>query len=278
MFLEKEDVSLYYEERGEGSPLILIHGVIVDAGLFSQAAGLLSSHFRVITFDRRGNSRSTLRGPEENRGFSMEKQAEDIRDLMDFLHIDRAYILGASAGAVIGQYFMQRFPERVRHLIMYEPAMLGYMVKDPAVRAWTEEMQEIIGKRRYNSAVLQFAKHIASFDERSPKKPGEQSLREAGNFAYALTCEFPGLLAYTPDLSFMRQNRDRITLAAGEKSGDTVYARCPRELAAELGKKALAWPGYHNLPFDLPEEFAMCVLGTLILAGTQGIAGSFSES
>ena len=42
MFLEKEDVSLYYEVRGQGQPLLLIHGVIVDGGLYKKAAGVLA--------------------------------------------------------------------------------------------------------------------------------------------------------------------------------------------------------------------------------------------
>ena len=44
MFLEKEDVSLYYEVQGQGQPLLLIHGVIVDGGLYEKAAELLNSY------------------------------------------------------------------------------------------------------------------------------------------------------------------------------------------------------------------------------------------
>ena len=63
MFIEKDDVSLYYEVRGNGDPLILIHGVIVDAGLYEEAARLLAGRFRVVTYDRRGYSRSVFRKP-----------------------------------------------------------------------------------------------------------------------------------------------------------------------------------------------------------------------
>ena len=77
MYLEKEDVSLYYETYGEGEPLILIHGVIVDAQLYQEAARLLSRYYQVILYDRRGNSRSRLKGEKD---FSMDDQADDIRD------------------------------------------------------------------------------------------------------------------------------------------------------------------------------------------------------
>ena len=262
MYLEKDDVSLYYESRGSGDALLLIHGVIVDAGLFSAAAEILSRHYQVITFDRRGNSRSTLRA---EKAFSMEDQVRDIRDLLDHLGIERAFVVGASAGAVVGEYFMECFPERVRHLVMYEPAMLGYMVREPEVKAWTEKMQALIEKKKYNSAILQFALHIASFDERSPKKSQEDSMREMNNHIYALTVEFPGMLYYEPDLEKMKKNAARITLAAGERSKDTVYRRCSGLLAGEIGKECVFFPGYHNLPYDLPVEFAVCVAGVIEL-------------
>ena len=57
MYLEKENVSLYYEVHGEGDPLILIHGVIVDADLYRETAKLLSKYYKVILYDRRGSGK-----------------------------------------------------------------------------------------------------------------------------------------------------------------------------------------------------------------------------
>lgn len=267
MFLEKEDVSLYYEVRGDGDPLILIHGVMVDAGLFERTAELLSRFYRVVTYDRRGNSRSILRAEQ---AFSIDDQAADILALMDHLGIGSAYFAGASAGAAVGQHFLSLYPERVRHLIMYEPALLGHMSGQPDVGEWIGKMQDLIRRGRYNSALLAFANNIASFDTRSPQKSGEQSLREMSNLRYALTEEFPGLIAYKPDLAALRRQASKVTLAAGEKSEGTIYYRGALELARELGKTALFYPGYHNLPYDLPREFAICVLGTLQMTEKAG--------
>ncbi len=262
MILEKEDVSLYYEVRGEGEGLFLIHGVVVDAGLYSHTAEILSRFYRVVTFDRRGNSRSVCKG---ERIFDIDKQIEDIRDLMDALGMEQAYFVGASGGAVIGEYFLQRYPQRVKHLIMYEPAMLGIMQDQEEVAQWVNQMKDLIARRKYNTAILKFSQHIASYDTRGPKKDPAVSMREMGNFEYMLTQEFPALISYQPDLEKMLALSDRVSLAAGEKSGETAYANAARLLAQKLGKKELYYPGYHNLPFDLPREFAVCVLGTLLL-------------
>lgn len=184
MYLEKENVSLYYEVHGEGDTLILIHGVIVDADLYREAAKLLSKYYQVILYDRRGNSRSRCKG---NLSFRMDDQIEDIKDLMDALDVKTAYFAGVSAGGVIGQYFLQRYPERVNHLIAYEPAMLGVLLDDENLKAWIEEMKQTVAKRRFNSALLRFAQHIGPMDERAPEKSPEVSQREMENHVYALT-------------------------------------------------------------------------------------------
>lgn len=263
MYLEKEEVSLYYEVRGKGEPLLLIHGAIVDADLYHEAAELLAAYYTVVTFDRRGNSRSVCKG---ERTFSMEEQIEDIRDLLDELHIESTYIVGASAGAVIGQCFLQTYPRRVKHLIMYEPAMLGKMMEEPAVRQWVEEMQSLIQERKYSSAVLKFAKHMGPADVRSPGKDTAVFFREMGNHEYTLTQELPALVTYCPDMETMKATANKITIGAGEKSGNTVYARAAVKLAGDIGQTPVFYPGSHNLPRDLPREFAICVLGTLMLA------------
>lgn len=262
MYLEKEDVSLYYEVKGTGEPLLLIHGVVVDAGLYARTSGLLAEHFKVITYDRRGNSRSKSKN---KKSFSMDTQVEDIRDLLNELGIESTYIVGCSAGAVIGEHFLEKYPGKVRHLIMYEPAMLKYMENEPGLREWITQMNQLVEKRKFSNAILRFAVHIASFDTRSPRKDVEVSFREMGNHEYALSCEFPGLVAYEPNLEKMKEYAAKITLAAGEKSGDTIYARAAAKLAKEIGKKEIYYPGYHNLPYDLPTEFAICVMGTLML-------------
>ena len=262
MYLDKEDVSLYYEVKGAGEPLLLIHGVVVDAGLYDRTSELLAEHFQVITYDRRGNSRSKMK---EQKAFSMDDQVEDIRDLLDSLGIESAYIAGCSAGAVVGEYFLEKYPERVRHLIMYEPAMLKFLENEPGLKEWVDKINHLLEQRKFNSAILQFAQHIASFDERSPKKDMEIAFREMGNHEHALACEFPGLAAYDLNLEKMKEQAAKITLAAGEKSGNTVYERAAVQLAQRIGKKAVYYPGYHNLPYDLPVEFAICVIGTLML-------------
>ena len=264
-YLEREFGQLFYEIYGAGEPLLLIHGVLVDAGMYEQTARILSQYYQVICYDRRGYSRSKCRYKDLVE-FDMADQADDTLKLLDALGIEKLAIAGASGGAVIGQYFLQKYPERVSHLIMYEPAMLGHMLEEDATyRNWVRETETLIRRKKYNMALLRFSEHIGPPDPRSMERSEEVSLRELDNAGYAFTVEIPGLLGYRPDIAAMRARADQITIAAGEKSGNTVYVQEAYRLAEQLDKSVIFYPGGHNLPYDLPAEFAICVIGTLKL-------------
>ena len=267
MYLNKDNANIYYEVSGEGDALILIHGVVTDSSLFEQTARILSAHFKVVTFDRRGNSRSRIQGADPDHApFSIAEQADDIYELMMELGISEAYIAGISAGGVIGEYFLEKHPEMVKHLIMYEAGMLSHMMKeDAAFREWSDKTQSLVSAGKISSALLRFSQHIGPIDERSPARSQEVSERELGNVIYAFNSEIPALRSYLPDFSIMKTNAFRITIAAGEKSGNTAYVREARRLADIIGKKLLYYPGGHNLPYDLPAEFAVSLLGTILL-------------
>jgi len=265
MFLEKDEVSIYYEVRGEGTPLLLIHGVVVDAGLYEKAAELLSRYYKVITFDRRGNSRSQYHEKKE-RVFSMDEQAEDVKDLLDALSIDEALIFGASAGAAVAQYFLVKYPQRVRHLILYEPAFVTLLMdNDPELSGWITELETVVEKKRFSRALLMFSSSIGAPDPHANQKSPEESLREYNNIEFALTCELPGTFYYKPEIEKLRALRDKITLAAGTLNPETPYHRVAQEVARLLDIDILYFPGGHNFPFERPREFAVCLLGTLMM-------------
>ncbi len=103
------DVELYYEIHGEGTPLILLHGGLGHSGHWTNQLSVLSEHYKVITVDSRGHGRSTF--TEQQISFAL--MASDIVALMDYLEIERAHILGWSDGGNIGLYLAIHHPERL---------------------------------------------------------------------------------------------------------------------------------------------------------------------
>ena len=108
------DISLYYQEQGEGEPFFLLHGNGEDGTYFVNQLSFFSDKYRVIAVDTRGHGKS----PRGTAPFTMEQFAVDLHKLMDKLEIQKAMILGFSDGANIAMKFALKYPERVNALIL----------------------------------------------------------------------------------------------------------------------------------------------------------------
>lgn len=105
---------LAFEEIGTGRPLILVHGYPLDHSIWMKTASLLSAEFRVVLPDLRGYGASASLGISH----SMDEMAEDVRDLLDSLQIERALLAGHSMGGYVIQNFLRLFPERVAGMVL----------------------------------------------------------------------------------------------------------------------------------------------------------------
>ena len=88
MFADLDGVSLRYEERGSGEPLVLLGGFGANAGFWEPMLGELDG-FRVITMDNRGIGSTRYEG-----GFSISDMADDVDALLERLDVVDAHILG----------------------------------------------------------------------------------------------------------------------------------------------------------------------------------------
>ena len=126
--------SLYYEECGQGTPLILIHGGALDSRMWDQQFLEFSNTFRVIRYDARNHGKSK----SEIVPYS---HADDLAGLMDSLRIDQAVILGLSMGGYIAIDFALKYPEKVKALIPVAPGLTGYEFKDPQILEYNAKLK-----------------------------------------------------------------------------------------------------------------------------------------
>jgi pimeloyl-ACP methyl ester carboxylesterase len=117
---------LYHEVRGSG-PALLITGATGDAGEWAHLAPTLAQECTVVTYDRRGMSRSPR--PDGWTATSMAEAADDLAALLRALDLTPAVVVGHSGGASIACSLVVRHPELVRHAVLYEPPLLA-MVPD----------------------------------------------------------------------------------------------------------------------------------------------------
>ena len=112
-FAEVNGIKICYDIRGEGPPLILTHGYGAKKEIW-KAQHDLAKDFQLISYDIRGVGKSD----RPNMPYSMEMFADDIKGLMDFLHIKKAHIGGRSLGGMISQNFVLKYPDCVDKLIL----------------------------------------------------------------------------------------------------------------------------------------------------------------
>ena len=100
--------SLYYEEAGQGEPIIFVHGHSLDHRMWDEQFSVLAKKYRVIRYDLRGYGISSSQ--TEDYQFT---HAEDLVTLMDSLHIKKAHIVGLSLGGFITADMLAYFPDRM---------------------------------------------------------------------------------------------------------------------------------------------------------------------
>ena len=113
-FVEHQGAKLYWDEEGEGEPLMFIIGLGSSSRLWDRVRGELAEHFRTITFDHRGIDRSTL----GNAKYSMALMASDAAAVLDAAEVEQAHVFGTSMGGMVAQEFALNFPHRVSSLIL----------------------------------------------------------------------------------------------------------------------------------------------------------------
>jgi pimeloyl-ACP methyl ester carboxylesterase len=108
------NIELYYEVRGEGSPLLLIPGLGVDVRFFRGIIEDLAGSCRVVAFDPRGAGRSD----KPDIPYSIDGMADDAAALLDHLEIDRATVLGCSMGGRTALMLALGHRSRVDRLVL----------------------------------------------------------------------------------------------------------------------------------------------------------------
>ena len=105
---------VYYEEHGEGEPLLCVMGLSADHLAWTLQVPAWSERFRTITFDNRDVGQSFMAGGP----YEVRDMADDTLALADELGLDSFHLLGMSLGGAIAQEVALAAPERVRTLTL----------------------------------------------------------------------------------------------------------------------------------------------------------------
>ena len=112
-YIEINNVKLYYEIFGDGTPLLYLHGGLSSSKDFQKYIPEFSKNFKVITIDRRGHGRSF----DNNEPYTYSSMADNMNSFLEYLNIHSAFIIGWSDGGVVGYHLASKNPSKVKRLI-----------------------------------------------------------------------------------------------------------------------------------------------------------------
>ncbi len=113
-FVENQGAKIYWDERGQGTPVLLIMGLGYTSAMWHRTRPALAQRYRTVAFDNRGVGLSDVPpGP-----YSIATMALDAAAVLDAAVVSSAHIFGISMGGMIAQEFALQYPARTRSLIL----------------------------------------------------------------------------------------------------------------------------------------------------------------
>jgi pimeloyl-ACP methyl ester carboxylesterase len=267
--------NLHYEVRGSGPVLLLICGGVYDAAGYAGLAERLADRYTVVTYDRRGNSRSPLDGPPEPQ--RIEVHGDDAHRVLDAVGVTAnapAYVFGNSSGAIIGLELAARHPEQVRTLVAHEPPSFELLPDRDRWRAMIERAEEAFATEGAGPAMgilgaelgmsggeqaddgAQAGGDAAAQGQRAPggaalpEEPDPETMaamaRMQKNMEQFIGYEVPPFSRYAIDFAALQASRARVVAVMGDASKGEPPHRAAVALAERLGTKPVAFPGDHG--------------------------------
>lgn len=253
--IDANGTKLYCEIVGEGPPALFIGGSTGDAGHFTRTAELLASEFTVVTYDRRGNSRSPR--PAGWTTTSVPEQADDAAGLIEALGLHRVCLFAASAGALIGLDLAIRKPSLLRGAVLQEPSLFALLPNAAEIlaprRMLIRETMQAKGPRATVEALLQHLNGAAVL--RAIPADILERMMSNGDTMFNLETAFA---SWRPSDDQLASITVPIVLMIAQDT-QPGFVEVMKVLEARLNTKAVTVPGPHGFYLFNPADLAEAV-------------------
>jgi pimeloyl-ACP methyl ester carboxylesterase len=253
-------VELHHEVRGTGPAVLLIHGTGPDAGCNDALADILAKDFTVITYDRRGYSRSPR--PPGWTTTSIEEQAEDAAALLSAVGMAPAAVFGSSSAGPIALELALRYPHKVRGMILHDPALFTVLPSafvEEQFAAFIPIVEQAVASGGPSAGVRAQLGALAGEAGFESLATAEVRARWLNNAELVLGMEFPNMvLAYHPSEDAIAGTRVPVQVMRGENTLQAFVAAA-EWLAAKTGTSLLECPGTHLAYCQRPNDVAAAI-------------------
>jgi 3-oxoadipate enol-lactonase len=253
------DAELYYEETGQGEPVVLLHGLGGSTVDWTPTVGVLAGHHRVLVLDTRGSGRSRdLRRPAGP--FSVKQFADDVAALLAHRSAAPAHVVGLSMGGMVAFQLAVDHPASVRTLTIVNsgPALVPRGIRQRLYIGLRLVVARLFGPA--GMARLLVWQLFPRADQAPLRRAFRESMRRNDRRAYIATQRalvgwsvLDRISAIEAPALIVAADRDYTPLSAKE-----AYAR--RMKRAEV---VLVTGAGHALPIEAPEKFNAVLLDFL---------------
>ena len=261
---------LYYRLQGAGPPLLVVQAGDGDADATSGLVAHLTDRHTVITYDRRGLSRSLLDDPDAE--YDLTDHTDDIHRLLGAVTSEAAHVVGFSIGGFIGLDLLANHPDQVGTLIAHEPPVV--QVLPASERAQLQrilsDVATLFEEQGPALAMARFQDFAGMrFDEWEPDAPRpDPSQFDENNTPIFLGSHAPQAHRHLLDLDAIVAERAKVVPACSTTSPDGMGHQCAIALARALDLPAVDFPGSHAGFLTHPRATAARIHELLAQRGT----------
>ena len=250
-FVERSGARLLVTEEGEGSPLVLTHGLGDDHRFWDPCVEMLAAHHRVVRWDIRGfGASSKPDGP-----YDLPMYRDDLLAVFDALSLDKAHIVGISMGGVISQQFLVDHPDRLLSATLVSTSS---EISERATANWTR-LADRVESRGFGKvdASRSFAAHFA---EQNPELVAATNAQTLSNDPKGYSAGTRAVSDYNFSEA-LAGVRLPVLIVQGLEDQLTPPGGSVRMSRAIQRSRLLLLPGVgHNLPIEAPLLFDSALL------------------
>lgn len=253
--VETEGAALKVWHQGNGPLLILIQGGGGTGEGFNAAFPGLCKHYKVATYDRRGNGQSTVANP---RILNPMESARDIVAIIKALNYTGASLFGTSSGGIFALQLAQSYPEYVTSLVLHEVPIVSILPEESIKRV--DSGYAVYDTYMANGAEAALRKFRASVSGKPEEQVDPEVLERERDtphrLEYFFRYEFLIFMTYTPNLDLVRASGVPIATVEGVESKGMFHATSARVQSEILKCMHVVWSGAHAPFAENPELFS----------------------
>ena len=253
-FVDLPGVRLAYDRAGHGTPVVFLHGGLLDRRMWDDQFSFFAGHYQAIRYDLRSAGQS-----ETEPSTEPYTHHDDLYHYLQALQLQQVSLVGLSNYAIALEFAIA-YPEMAQKLVLVSPGLRGYEFRDPWVSARFAAMVQALGRQDLAGAVEVFLIMWLDGPYRTPAQVDpvvRERVREMVAQAFSSSRLAPNAVGLEPPaIGRLAEARLPTLIVLGDQDAPDIHAIGELIHNHVTGSKLAMIPGAgHTLVMEKPTEF-----------------------